>query len=70
IMLILCPICHEDVPLRPVALERHLDVEPHVIDLICEIHPEWMENSHPGPKALAFYRTMLSRTKLFKQKAA
>lgn len=58
-----CPICLEKFALSPTALERHLDIEPHVIDLICELFPSWIQNDHTSPQALAFYREILARQK-------
>lgn len=59
--MILCPICDEEVALSPVSFERHLSIEPHVIDLINEVFPDWVHRDGTSPQAVLFYRSMLKQ---------
>ena len=54
-----CPICEERVALTPRSLERHLNIEPHVIGLIEELYPHWVNQDGTSPRSVKFYRGML-----------
>ena len=61
VMGMLCPICEEEVFLKLISFDRHLSIEPHVIDLINELFPHWVDRDGTSPRSVRFYRSMLGR---------
>ena len=57
--MISCPICEEEVLLSRVSFDRHLNIEPHVIELINELFPHWVKGDGTSPRSLRFFRSML-----------
>lgn len=62
--MLLCPICREEVSLNVHSFDRHLSIEPHVIDLINELFPTWMKEDGTSPRSILFYRSMLKQQEL------
>ena len=54
-----CPICEEEVELSLHSFERHLNIEPHVIDLINELFPHWVDVDGTSPRSVQLYRSIL-----------
>ena len=59
--LLVCPVCEEEVGLNLSSFDRHLSIEPHVIDLINELFPRWIEGDGTSPRSVHFYRSMLKK---------
>lgn len=52
-----CSFCKEKVEGDVVALKEHTD--EHVIDLIKQKHPEWVETDDVCPKCVEYYRRQI-----------
>ena len=52
-----CSFCGDKVEGDVVTLKEHTDA--HVIDLIKEKHPEWVETNNVCPKCVEYYRSQI-----------
>ena len=59
--MLLCPICDQEIGLNLSSFDKHLGIEPHVIDLINELFPHWVEGDGTSPRSVRFYRSMLKQ---------